>query len=265
MGETLLDGNGARAALREQRGHAMTDEHDALSEGIDGLRPWWQLIELAGRATPGKWDVRRQAEFLLKEAPWPVSGRILDAGANAGGISIELQSVADAIVAVEPNARYAKQFELVSRYVDTSKIEYRQESLFTAHMLGAFDVVLMLGLVYHFRHSQMFLDYCSNLKATRFVFSTQHETGDRPILLNRQEYHKKDHLMGWHPTQAAMVGMLNSAGFTVDKALPVMGSRPAAWAAGFTNSLYLFCTLEQPVHTDIDAIARLSATQAFWS
>ena len=200
----------------------------------------------------------------MQEAPWPVSGRILDAGANAGGISIELQSAADAIVAVDPDPHYARQFEFLSRHIDTSKISYRRESLFAAHKLGEFDVILMLGLIYHFRHPQLFLDYCANLKAKRFVFSAQHETGDDLTLLNRQQVLKRSHLMGWQPTQPAMVSMLNGAGFVVDKAVPVRGSRPAAWAAGFTNSLYLFCTLEQPVRTDIDAIARLSMTRNFW-
>lgn len=231
----------------------------SLPERIAELAPWYQRIDLAGTATPGKWDARRQAQFLLQEAPWPVSGRILDAGANAGGISIELQSAAAAIVAIETNPIYARQFEFLSRHIDTSKISYRRESLFTADKLGEFDVILMLGLVYHMRHPQLFLDYCSNLKAKRFVFSTQHEKGDSLTLLNRQQVHKSDHLMGWQPTQPAMVSMLNGAGFAVDKAVPVLGSRSAAWAGGFTNSLYLFCTLEQPVRTDIDAIARLCA------
>ena len=235
-----------------------------LTEAIDELQPWHQRIDLGSAITPGKWDVRRQVEFLLKEAPWPIRGRILDAGSNAGGISVELQSVVNSIVAVEKDTRYAKQFEFISEHVDVSKIEYRRESLFAAHMWGTFDVSLMLGLVYHFRHPQLFLDYCSRLKSTRFIFSTQHEVGDSPALINRKEYLKRDCMMGWHPTQSAMVGMLNSAGFFVDKIVPVLGSRSAAWTAGFTNSLYLFCTLEKPVQTDIECIVRLSEQKNFW-
>ena len=57
----------------------------------------------------------------------------------------------------------ADQFRFISSHVDTGKIEYRRESLYTSHKLGTFDVILMLGLFYHLRHPHLFLDYCSNL------------------------------------------------------------------------------------------------------
>ncbi len=227
----------------------------ALPKEIDELKPWSQRISLGDVMTPGNWDVERQAYFLMEEAPWPVSGRILDAGANAGGIAIYLQPTADTIVCVESNVRYANQFRFISSHVDTGKIEYRRESLYKSHRLGEFSVILMLGLIYHFRYPQLFLDYCSNLKAKRFIFSTQHILGDNLILRNRKDRFgpRYNHvMMGWEPTQPAMIGMLKNAGFVVDKVVP------AAWKDGFTNTLYLFCTLEQSFRTDIESISRLS-------
>ena len=232
----------------------------ALPKEIDELKPWHQRISLDGMITPGNWDVERQAYFLMEEAPWPVSGRILDAGANAGGIAIYLQSIADTIVCVEPNVRYENQFRFISSHVDTGKIEYRRESLYKSHKLGEFSVILMLGLIYHFRYPQLFLDYCSNLKAKRFIFSTQHTPGDNLILRNRKDRFgpRYNHvMMGWEPTQPAMIGMLKNAGFVVDKVVP------AAWKDGFTNTLYLFCTLEQPFRTDIESISRLFEYEVF--
>lgn len=236
----------------------MTDA-SSLQERIDELRPWYQRVNLGGATTPGKWDVERQAEFLVKESPWPVTGRVLDAGANAGGLAVALQSTVDSIVCVEPDVRYVNQFRFISGHVDVGKIEYRQESLFDSHRLGDFNVILMLGLFYHFRHPQLFLDYCSNLTGERFVFSTQHVPGDDLTMLNRASIHKLGRMIGWHPSRPTIIGMLKSAGFSVDKASAVR------WADGFTNSLYIFCTLEQPVRMDVEAISSLSGYKHFWT
>ena len=238
----------------------------SIRQQMQRLQPWYQRINLGDATTPGKWDVERRAEFLMKEAPWPVSGRILDAGSNAGGVSIALQSQVDSIVCVEPNTRYVNQFKFVAEYVNTSKIEFKQISLYQSHELGAFDVILMLGLVCHTRHPQLFLDYCSNLKSRRFIFSTQHIAGDRLLLSNKKEVYKESPvMMGWAPTKSTMIGMLEDAGFVVNKAVPVLGNPSAAYAAGFTNSLYLFCTLERPSDTDIDSIVRLSECKNSWT
>ena len=252
---------------------------NTLLERIDELRPWQQRIIIGGMTTPGMWDVESLAQFLKTEAPWPVQGRILDAGGNAGGISIELQPTADSIVCVDPDPHFADQYRFLSQHIDTGKIKYERESLFALHKQTYFDVVLMLGLFYHFRHPQMFLDYCSNLQTQRFIFSTQHIPGGGNILRNRIDigvvtrYVKKEfnvehipHItMGWHPTQSAMINMLKSSGFAVDKAVCVLDSPYAANAGNFTNSLYVFCTLESPVRTNIDAISQLAACEGFWT
>ena len=233
---------------------------ELLRKRIDELHPWHQRVNLGDVTTPGKWDVERQARFLIKESPWPLAGRILDAGANAGGIAVELQSqsAVGSIVCVEHSVRYANQFSFISQHVDVGKIEYRRESLFESHRLGDFNVILMLGLVYHFRHPQLFLDYCSNLDGERFVFSTQHIPGNNLTMLNRQDILAKPHMMGWHPSQPAILGMLKSAGFVVDKVCAVHDKN-------FTNSLYIFCTLGQPVQTDVESASSLSRCKNFWT
>ena len=239
---------------------ALTPADGLLLKRINELRPWHQCVDLGGVTTPGKWNVERQAEFLVKESPWPVEGRILYAGANAGGIAIELQSqsAVGSIVCVENSVRYADQFRFISQHVDVGKIEYRRESPFESHGLGRFNVILMLGLVYHCRHPQLFLDYCSNLDGERFVFSTQHIPGSDLTMLNQQDVLARPHMMDWHPSQPAMLGMLKSAGFVVDKVCTVHDRN-------ITNSLYVFCSLDQPVKTDVESISSLSRCKHFWT
>ena len=117
---------------------------------------WHQLIRTDDGSTPGKWDVAKMANFIKDNAPWPIDGRVLDAGGNAGGISIELQDVADECLVLELSAVSAKQFEWVKARRDCSKVRFEHGNLFDAHEYGAFDVVLMLGLFYHFRYPQLF-------------------------------------------------------------------------------------------------------------
>lgn len=258
-------GPSTRASTHRQKTEsilASTLADEPLQKQINELHPWHQRVNLGDATTPGKWDVERQAEFLVKESPWPLAGRILDAGANAGGIAVELQSqsTVGSIVCVEHSVRYANQFNLISQHVDVGKIEYRRESLFESHRLGDFNVILMLGLIYHFRHPQLFLDYCSNLDSEKFVFSTQHIPGDDLTMRNRQDILAKPYpyMMGWHPSQPTMLGMLMTAGFVVDKVCAVHDK-------SFTNSLYVFCTLDQPVQTDVESISAISRCKHFWT
>lgn len=67
----------------------MTDQ-----EQMENLGPWFQIIDLgAAGKTPGLWPSEAQAEFLVNEAPWAFSGRILDAGANGGAYLLHCRTM----------------------------------------------------------------------------------------------------------------------------------------------------------------------------
>ena len=149
------------------------------------------------------------------------------------------------------------QFEALSRHIDTSKVAFRNDTLFIAHTLGTFDVALILGLFYHFRHPMLFLDYCSHIEADRFIFSTQVVDATRPIMWNRVGHSVfKGEVRGWQPERTMFSAMLGASGFQVDHACDA--------PAHFGNRHYVFCTRVKPVETDIDAIVRLSKFDGFW-
>lgn len=236
----------------------MTD--DSVTEMHD-LKPWHQLIPLdGGGATLGKWDTVKQAEMLLREAPWSMGKRVLDAGGNAGGISIALQQAVDQLVVLETNPLYKRQFDYVSQHRDTSRVEFIQGSLFTAHTMGSFDTALILGLLYHFRHPQMLLDYCSQLDCDQFVFSTQTNAGEGKYLWNRSQIdaYSGRGLLGWHPSHDALLEMLEAAKFRIDGEFRIRD-------LSFTNDTYVFCTRVGRLGVDVDAICKLAASESFWT
>ncbi len=175
-----------------------------------------------------------------------------------GGISLALQEHASEIVAIESNARYANQFEFAKRYRDASKIDYINSSLFTAHSLGTFDIILMLGLFYHFRHPQLFLDYCAGLNCKRFIFSTQTRPSGAFELWNRRQIPtlSQAKMMGWEPTRTAFAMMLEESGFIIDHAVSAPEKR-------FTNDWYVFCTLKNN-RNDAEELAKISRLAGFW-
>ena len=124
------------------------DKSEKWSSEILKLKPWHQKIAVNDGFRPGDWDAKKQAIFILQEAPWPISEKVLDAGANAGGVSIGLsQSGVKSIVAIESSDKYANQFKFLSENIDTSEIKFLNDTLFCAHNLGAFKVCLFLGLI----------------------------------------------------------------------------------------------------------------------
>ena len=178
--------------------------------------------------------------------------RVLDIGANTCGLSIEIARRGAIVVALEPDpygVTYAKSKKIVDELVCKEGLELtvQKKGLFEAHEFKDFDVVLCLGLLYHFRYPQFTLDYLSTLGMEWLFLSTQVSPGDALHLVNRVDpqikfpagfFSDSTVLTGWHPTRPLLERMLRWAGFDQIESLT---DKPYVFPekqVGLTNSGY---------------------------
>jgi len=219
--------------------------------------PGFQTIYSAGGEPLilGMWDSRALFEAVSGGDPSYWRGRrVLDIGANSSGLSVELARAGASVLAAEPdpykNSR-AKAIEVLRDVIHRESLDlsFSDAGIFETHDLGAFDTVLCLGLVYHFRDQQFVLDYLSTLDMQDLVISNQTHPGDQLAMMNRMDpsvsvpkgfWDKySDPLSGWHPTRPIFERMLRHAGF--DQVTPLTDTSvnyPKKPIEGVTNSSY---------------------------
>jgi tRNA (mo5U34)-methyltransferase len=117
-------------------------------------RRWFHRITLApGVVTPGRDDTPGKAELV--ELPADLTGKtVLDIGAYDGYFSFEAERRgASRVVAYDVNPPDASGFD-VARRILGSRVEHRLGSVYdlSPTTVGEFDVVLLLGVIYHLRH-----------------------------------------------------------------------------------------------------------------
>jgi SAM-dependent methyltransferase len=197
-------------------------QSDVISEA-GKLGKWLQAVRVADDLRlPGLWQPELIRSVLLEGIPaneWR-GLKVLDIGACNGGLSIELARLGAEVHGVEPNPVARRQFEfafdLIKRKEDLP-IRFEDGSLFTVDRSQRYDVVLFLGLVYHFRYPQLVLDYLGGFNADRFVISSQTHKSDSLVMLNRKEatpqFYGKQPLAGYHPSRPLLKAMIEWAGF----------------------------------------------------
>lgn len=219
-----------------------------IKKQIDDLGPWSQKIILDDSndlVTHGNWDVKKQFDLIVKDIKLYPEMKILDCGANAGGIAFEfakkLKDDSCRVSTIEIYDQSIRQQIFIKNYLDStqqinSDFYIYKDTIFNAHHYGQQDIILFLGLIYHMRYPQLFLDYCSTLESKLFIFSTQSIDGEDYILKNRIGFFpEKQGVMGYHPTQKLFENMLQSSGFKIEHIYKV--NDPS-----FTNNLYVVCS-----------------------
>lgn len=219
---------------------------DEVQAAVDKVEFWYHRIEVApGIVTPGVQNSDALLEAL--EVPDRLDGqRILDIGARDGYFSFAAEARGAEVLAIDNEAPHLTGFETVASLLNSS-VEYKTINLYDLRPeeVGTFDGIFFLGLLYHLRDPMLGLDRLWALArpgATLWVESfvldewvVDPSTGKRrgalaslaPGLADTPiaQFYPGGGLRGdatnwWGPNLAALKAMVESAGFTVTRALP---------------------------------------------
>jgi len=198
----------------------------------------------------GQWCPLVLAKYIYKQDI--VGKKILDIGANTGGLSLELARMGAEIYAVEPvsDTSTAKQ---IAKSEHLGILFDNDKGLFDCHELNHFDVVLCFGLIYHFRNPAYVLDYLSSLNIPILYISTQTAPGEELKLVNRASgilsasFELKKGTRGWHPTHSMFRRMLEASGYDNIELLTDREYNFPEKPKGATNSAYYRANLAYAV------------------
>jgi tRNA (mo5U34)-methyltransferase len=214
-----------------------------IERRVRELGPWFHNLDLHGVTTapdhflwnyPGnKW---RRFENAV---PADLSGKtVLDVGCNAGFYSIEMKRRgADRVVGIDTDERYLAQARFAAEVLGM-EIELRRLSVYQVAQLGErFDLVLMMGVLYHLRYPLLALDLLHrhvtrDLLLFQSLLRGSNEieplAGDYPFaewgVFDRPGFprlhfvensYAGDCTNWWIPNRAAMEAMLRSAGYEI--------------------------------------------------
>lgn len=189
---------------------------------VDEFQWWHQTFEIyPGIITPGAYD----PEFLMKkiELPGNLTGaRVLDIGACDGYFSRQLDRRGADVVALDYKTKEFSGFSIMEKLYGKS-IKHINCNIYEIekYVGGKFDIVLMLGVIYHLpdiiRALWLTRQFCNNI----FVLETyceDHSDPEIPLM----KYYKSSSLANdmtnfWSPNKACVLDMLEDVGFSADK------------------------------------------------
>jgi tRNA (mo5U34)-methyltransferase len=196
---------------------------EAVAAAIDGYHHWYHRIELApGLVTPGINDCDRVLGML--DLPADLRGkRVLDIGARDGYFSFVCEQRGASVVAVDYMPAVATGFAIAASVLG-SRVRYVQENIYQldAQRFGKFDIVLMLGLLYHLRDPLGAIDIARDLCEDRLLLET-YVCDDQFVDLAQVPIMRfcpgsslnADPTNYWAPNSACVKAMLREAAFEV--------------------------------------------------
>ena len=215
-----------------------------IEHGVRALGDWFQNLDLHGvRTAPAhflgdfpaiKWE--RFAHML----PQDLTGKsVLDIGCNAGFYSFEMKRRgASRVLGIDFDDYYLNQARFAARVLGHQDVEFRRMTVYDVGALGErFDVVLLLGLIYHLRHPLLVLDLVHEHVARDLLVYQSLQRGSAEIEPVQPDYdfwetevferpgyprlhfiedkYSHDETNWWVPNAACSAAMLRSAGFQV--------------------------------------------------
>jgi tRNA (mo5U34)-methyltransferase len=198
------------------------DEQSAR-EAIGALATWYHRIEVApGVVTPGINDSEQTLATL--GLPDDLQGAsVLDIGTRDGFFAFECERRGADVLAVDYMPADRTGFAIASKLLN-SRVRYQQQNIYnlSAADLCTFDVVLMLGLLYHLPDLIGALSIVRALCRDRLFLETHvsdeefPELADRPVaVFCHGASLNADPTNYWAPTTRCVEAMLDECGFDV--------------------------------------------------
>lgn len=200
----------------------------------------------------GQWNPKLIFDVLAGPDPSIWAGKsVLEIAANTGGLSVEIARAGASTVTLSEPDPYRNNLALARPVLENLieqealPISISNDDFFAcASNQRQYDIIVCLGLIYHFRYPQLMLDMLSAMRSTYLFISTQTHPGTDLALFNRASpgilpsgFLSKDiPLTGWHPTRKLFERMLEWAGFT--DVISLTDGDFSQQRAGLTNSAY---------------------------
>lgn len=166
---------------------------------IRSVHNWYHRIEFApGLVTPGINDSPAYAAHFRFAADC-TGMRVLDLGTRDGFFAFEFERRGAEVLAVDYCAANKTGFAVAAELLG-SKVIHQQANIYdiSPEEHGVFDVVLMLGLLYHLPDPMLALDICRRVCRDRLYVETQ--VIDRAFLMQDGSFTE---LASLHPELAA--------------------------------------------------------------
>jgi tRNA (mo5U34)-methyltransferase len=197
---------------------------DDVKSGI-GAITWYHTIDLGhGLVTPGIDDTPRRVAQL--ELPSNLSGKtVLDIGAWDGALSFECERRGAARVLATDSFCWSGEgwgtkdgFEF-ARKVLHSKVEDLDIDVLelSPEVIGTFDVVLFVGVLYHMRHPLLALERVASVTEQLLILDTHVAALDfrKPAMVFYPDAElNNDSTNWWGPNPPAVEAMLGTVGFS---------------------------------------------------
>ena len=255
------------------RGKAAETASGSVRDEIRGLGPWFHNLHLPGgeQTAPGHAYGDFPAFKWRQIAPWiplDLHGQtVLDIGCNAGFYSFELARRGAMVTAIDIDPHYLEQARWAARQFGLQdRVSFRQMQVYELGAIpGQFDLVWLMGVLYHLRHPLLALDIVRRKARDRLVLQTmtmpEAEQLATPPDLGMEERDRlqspgwprmafiehrlaDDPTNWWAPNDACVLAMLRSAGFDIEAQLT-----HETWMCRATR------TPDQFVQRELEAIA----------
>src|SRR5262249_12248474 len=246
------------ASLRDELNQVGSYQREAFNSS-----GWWHSIDLGGGViTPGVHKLEELRDNYERfNLPDDLTGkRVLDIGCWDGFYSFESERRGAQVVAVA--VRRPENFFKACRALG-SRVEFHELSVYQINrdLLGSFDIVLFLGVLYHLRHPLLALERVCEV--TNDVAVIESHVIDnimatpRPIM----EFYEIDELAGqydnwWGPNARCVSNLIPPAGFARSETLgneptravvkayrqwnsPPLGTNPTMRIKDVTNAVTL--------------------------